>query len=436
MLRKAAAPVLAGLLVAWYDDVYLSNSLARTSRTFYFGVSTALDFKLFWDAESESRQEAIHTRTASKLKWLLETNGGLYIKLGQALAIQAAILPKQYRLALDGIFDNAPAREWAVADRVVREELGAGMDDLFESVDRKVLASASIAQVYKARLRHPDEASGGRWENDEEGWVAVKVRKPQIPKQIEWDLFAYRALLWAFEWGFEIPIGFLGETVTSEMRKEVDLNNEAENATKTQSLLLQEKTLRDKVVVPKVHWKYTSKGVMTADFVDGCKLTDADGLARRGLGVKETMDTCLELFGFMTFDAGWLHCDPHREPPLHEMCASAYPGTDVSCAFCCSGQHPRARQPAQAVAPSVDPDRPRALHHALADVQGPVLHPLHRRAQRRPGRRDGRGRGVGHPEGERRPVREPGAPEAGAEHQAQGERSHGPRGDGTHGHGE
>lgn len=306
--------------MAWYDDVYLSNSLLHSSRTFYFGVSTALDFKLFWDADDEARQNAIHTRTANKLQWLLETNGGLYIKLGQALAIQAAILPKQYRHALDGIFDNAPARSWEVADEVVRKELGKGMDELFEQVDRKVLASASIAQVYKARLRHPQAAEGGKWTDDSEGWVAVKVRKPQIPVQIEYDLAAYRALLWAFEKGFEIPISFLGETVTREMRKEVDLNNEAENATKTQSLLLQERSLRDKVTVPKVHWPLTGKSVMTADFVDGCKLTDVAGLEKRGLNKKEVMDACLELFGFMTFDAGWLHCDPHREHTRSFFC--------------------------------------------------------------------------------------------------------------------
>lgn len=160
--------------VAWYDDKVLAHSLARTSRTFWFGVSTALDFKLFWSADDLDQQDRIHQRTADKLHNLLTKNGGLYIKLGQALAIQAAILPKPYRDALNGLFDNAPQVPWAVANEVVRGELGKGMDELFEEIDHNVMASASIAQVYKARLRHPRAAEGEKWK-DGEGWVAVKV---------------------------------------------------------------------------------------------------------------------------------------------------------------------------------------------------------------------------------------------------------------------
>lgn len=172
--RNLLIGTTAGLAVAWYDDAVLAHSLSRTSRTFYFGVSTALDFKLFWDADDPDQQDRIHQRTADKLHALLTRNGGLYIKLGQALAIQAAILPKPYREALNGLFDNAPQVPWAVADEVVRSELGKGMDELFGEVEHEVLASASIAQVYKARLRHPREAQGEKWA-DGEGWVAVKV---------------------------------------------------------------------------------------------------------------------------------------------------------------------------------------------------------------------------------------------------------------------
>jgi len=173
-LRTILISTGVGVGIGWYDHAFLADSLRRTSRTFYFGVSTALDFKLFWDAADPDGQDQIHRRTAAKLHALLTRNGGLYIKLGQALAIQAAILPKPYREALNGLFDDAPQVPWDVADAVVRRELGRGMDDLFEEVEHEVLASASIAQVYKARMRHPRADEGEKWAEGE-GWVAVKV---------------------------------------------------------------------------------------------------------------------------------------------------------------------------------------------------------------------------------------------------------------------
>lgn len=84
------------------------------------------------------------------------------------------------------------------------------------------------------------------------------------------DLFAYRTLLWTYEKLFDVgqpfekpsrnqsdpvagafaqqlPISFVSEYVTEQMRKEVDLHNEALNATKTAQYLANEPSLRDKV---------------------------------------------------------------------------------------------------------------------------------------------------------------------------------------------
>ena len=155
--------------------------------------------------------------------------------------------------------------------------------------EREPVASASIAQVHRARLRRKE--GDPEWKDDE-GWVAVKVRKPNVPIQIEWsvaqspnaecagweessltkprtyrDLFAYRTLLWAAEKAFDIPVSVGSGYVTEQMRKEVDLHNEALNATKTAQLLANEPTLRDRVMVPTIHWEWTGKSIMTAEWV-------------------------------------------------------------------------------------------------------------------------------------------------------------------------
>lgn len=104
----------------------------------------------------------------------------------------------------------------------------------------------------------------------------------------------------------------MSETITTEMRKEADLHHEAENAEQTAKWIASEKSLRGKVVVPKVEWALTGKSVMTAEFMKGCQLTDVPRLEGMGLGKKEVMDLCCDLYGAMTFKWGWVHCDPRK----------------------------------------------------------------------------------------------------------------------------
>jgi aarF domain-containing kinase len=90
------------------------------------------------------------------------------------------------------------------------------------------------------------------------------------------------------------------------MRKEVDLANEARNSEKTARYLANEPALKDKVMVPKIHWPYTGTSVMTAEFVKAVMLTDVEGLKKYRLEVKPVMDNVIALFAAMTFKWGWV----------------------------------------------------------------------------------------------------------------------------------
>lgn len=105
------------------------------------------------------------------------------------------------------LFDNAPQVPYSTIREVFIKELGKppdGPDGVFEIFEETAVASASIAQVHKAKL----------WGKDE--WVAVKVQKPEVGIQMEWDLGAYRAVMWMFEnWAFDLPVYFVvGEYFT------------------------------------------------------------------------------------------------------------------------------------------------------------------------------------------------------------------------------
>ncbi|OBT49630.1 hypothetical protein VE04_10004, partial [Pseudogymnoascus sp. 24MN13] len=118
--------------------------------------------------------------SAERLFDLLRSNGGLYLKIGQAIAMQSAIMPPEFQKMFARMFDDAPQNDWEDVERVIREDFGKSPEEVFgvsfrgeegKGVMEKVArASASVAQVHWARL--PD----GRE-------VAIKVQKREIAQQ-------------------------------------------------------------------------------------------------------------------------------------------------------------------------------------------------------------------------------------------------------------
>lgn len=103
----------------------------------------------------------MHERVASRFHHTIVTNQGLWIKAGQAIGLQAALLPKPYRDVFLHIFDDAPSVPYAQVEEVFKQELGRVPSDLFESFGRSPANSASIAQVHLAQVkRHQVDSQG------------------------------------------------------------------------------------------------------------------------------------------------------------------------------------------------------------------------------------------------------------------------------------
>jgi aarF domain-containing kinase len=131
----------------------------------------------------------LHNRNAERLFNLLRSNGGLYLKIGQAIAMQSAVLPPEFQKMFSRMFDDAPQDDWSDIEAVIRQDFGKSVEEVFGVsftgkegmglMERKARASASVAQVHWARLADGRE-------------VAIKIQKREIAKQISWDLWAFK----------------------------------------------------------------------------------------------------------------------------------------------------------------------------------------------------------------------------------------------------
>ncbi|KAI0252792.1 ABC1 family-domain-containing protein [Lactifluus subvellereus] len=336
-LRGAGYVTLLGGAGYVIDREFNASTIVRNLRTFWTCAIIAADYKLNFTPGKSDSISALHERVGDRLLNLFSSNGGLYVKFGQAIGANAALLPKPMQAKFSRLFDDAPQVPFADIARVLQEEFGrppSGPDGIFAEFEETAVASASIAQVHRARLKGEDGGPGD--------WVAVKIQKPAVAKQMEPDLAAFRAVMWIYEhWVFDMPTYFIVDFICDHLRPELDFVNESQNSIHTAELVAQDSSLAERVYIPKVYPEYSTKRVLTAEWIRGVRLSDRQGILklmgepsidlpsksmtslRSPGGTKWVMQTMIDLFNAQIFRWGWLHCDPHpgnifvRPHPLH-----------------------------------------------------------------------------------------------------------------------
>ena len=189
--RRLLVLALGTGVVYGIDSQLYASSLTRSTRTFALGLVVATDYKINFRPNPPLADSipALHARSAERLCDLLRTNGGLYLKIGQAIAMQSAVLPPEFQKMFAKMFDDAPQNDWKEVEQVIREDFGKSPEEVFGIsftgdpemgvMERTARASASVAQVHWARLKDGRE-------------VAVKVQKKEIAQQVGWDLWTFK----------------------------------------------------------------------------------------------------------------------------------------------------------------------------------------------------------------------------------------------------
>jgi ubiquinone biosynthesis protein len=232
------------------------------------------------------------------LRELLDELGPTFVKFGQLLSTRPDIVPPDIIQELQALQDDVRPFPYADVERVIREDLELSVEQLFTEFDETPVAAASIGQVHRATL-----PNGHR--------VAVKVQRPNAPRQVEADLnLLYQAARLARERVRALDFIDARQIVDEfarSIRQELDYRLEARNAEVFHHRFAGHPHVR----IPRVYWSYTRARVLTLELLEGIQLADLPQDAWSMEERRRLAYLMAETWMTMIFRHGFFHGDPH-----------------------------------------------------------------------------------------------------------------------------
>ncbi len=202
-------------------------------------------------------QPRAHLSTWERLRLALEELGPAFIKVGQLMSMRPDVLPASLILELRKLQNDVRPLPFAEMRPVLRDEFHAELATIFGEFNETPVASASLAQVYFARL-----LADGRT-------VAVKVQRPNIARTIGIDLDIAAWLAGQLHQRMETLRPYDLPAILAEVREgvkqELDFLNEARNQRYFTTL----NTDPQHVFAPAVVEEFTTERVLVMERIDG-----------------------------------------------------------------------------------------------------------------------------------------------------------------------
>ncbi|WP_202556358.1 ABC1 kinase family protein [Paenibacillus silvestris] len=233
-----------------------------------------------------------------RIRDVVEELGPTFIKLGQIASTRSDLLPEDIVKELEKLQDDVKPIPYKQVEEIVEAELGQSIATVYERFEEQSHAAASIGQVHLGVLH-----TGER--------VAIKIQRPQAAESIRIDLeiladlaaIAERRFAWARRIQMEVLIAEFGKSLLNEL----DYTKEARNAEK---IAEQFKDVAH-IYVPLIYSDYSSKKVMTMQYIEGVRLYQEDQLNAYGYDRARIANRLIQALFHQIFVEGLFHADPH-----------------------------------------------------------------------------------------------------------------------------
>ncbi|MEP3563365.1 MAG: AarF/ABC1/UbiB kinase family protein [Marinobacter sp.] len=238
--------------------------------------------------------------TPKLLRQTFENLGSTYIKLGQFIASSPTFFPKEYVEEFQFCLDSTPNLPFSVIKKIIRDELGRPINEVYSEIDPVALASASIAQVHAAKLITGED-------------VVIKVQKPGVENILLTDLnFLYlsarilETLAPKLSW---TSLSGIVDEIQKTMMEECDFIKEANNLKVFREFL--ESTGNEDATVPRVYEHGSSRRILTMERFYGVPLTDLESIRGYAKDPERTLITAMNTWFSSLTQCEFFHADVH-----------------------------------------------------------------------------------------------------------------------------
>lgn len=260
----------------------------------------SLRIKRYWHPRGwqEKRTGELWAEQARFFRETAVDLGGLLIKLGQFFSTRVDIFPSQAIRELENLQDEVKAVAYADIKEAVELEFGRPIEEAFGRFDPEPLAAASLGQVHRAALKSGEE-------------TAVKVLRPGIERLVKIDLAAVkqvvRLLQRITDWGRFVDLSLIYQEFHDTVFEELDYLQEGRNA---ETIARNSKDM-EQVLIPGIYWDYTTRRILTMEYMQGIKISSYEELDRAGIDREQVARLLIKIYCRQIFVDGFFHADPH-----------------------------------------------------------------------------------------------------------------------------
>ncbi len=281
-----------------YNTLYRIYSIVFMTMKFLLQIYSFQFIHRVWDKETNKKWERMLAGQAREYRKNALELGGLMIKFGQFLSTRRDLLPAAFIKELEGLTDKVKSVPFKYSRQTLEEEWETNLETHLADFDRYPVASASIGEVYKAKLHNGAP-------------VAVKVRRHRVEEVFHKDFRALRIVFWLLSrftiYGKKADLQKLYKEIVSVMSQELDFEQELQYANYFKKRFKENENIH----IPEYYDELCTDRVLVMEWVDGERIDNLSFMQEHGIDRKQIAKALFDFYIDQFINPGVFHADPH-----------------------------------------------------------------------------------------------------------------------------